>query len=463
MAQIKPSLAKGTRDFSPEEMERRNYIFGIIKKVFKKYGYQEIQTPSFENLNTLTGKYGEEGDKLIFKILNSGDFIAKISPENYATATAKSLTPLLSEKALRYDLTVPFARYVVMHQNEINLPFKRFQMQPVWRADRPQRGRYREFYQCDADVIGSESLINEAEFILIYQEALSYLGLTDFNVKINNRKILAGFSEIIGKPHLLIDLTVAIDKLDKIGSEGVLKEMEEKGFSAQDISVLSPIINLTGTNESKIETLKDVLANSVIGKKGIEELETVLRYAHKLNPLIDSFIEVDITLARGLNYYTGSIFEVKTNEVNIGSIGGGGRYDDLTGMFGLKGLTGVGISFGADRIYDVLLELDLFPESTGQGTDVLVANFDINAEDVALNILQLIRTKGISAEFYPSTTKLKKQLAYADSKRIPFVVLLGEEELNTGMITLRNMKSGEQQQLSKQGLLNFLEDKIMNE
>jgi histidyl-tRNA synthetase len=463
MAQIKPSLAKGTRDFSPEEMERRNYIFGIIKKVFKKYGYQEIQTPSFENLNTLTGKYGEEGDKLIFKILNSGDFIAKISPENYATATAKSLTPLLSEKALRYDLTVPFARYVVMHQNEINLPFKRFQIQPVWRADRPQRGRYREFYQCDADVIGSESLINEAEFILIYQEALSYLGLTDFSVKINNRKILAGFSEIIGKPHLLIDLTVAIDKLDKIGSEAVLKEMEGKGFSAQDISVLSPIINLTGTNESKIETLKDVLANSVIGKKGIEELETVLRYAHKLNPLIDSFIEVDITLARGLNYYTGSIFEVKTNEVNIGSIGGGGRYDDLTGMFGLKGLTGVGISFGADRIYDVLLELDLFPESTGKGTDVLVANFDVNAEDLALSILQLLRTKGFSAEFYPSTTKLKKQLAYADSKRIPFVVLLGEEELNKDMITLRNMKSGEQQQLSKQGLLNFLEDKIMNE
>jgi histidyl-tRNA synthetase len=463
MAQIKPSLAKGTRDFSPEEMERRNYIFGIIKRVFKKYGYQEIQTPSFENLNTLTGKYGEEGDKLIFKILNSGDFIAKISPENYATATAKSLTPLLSEKALRYDLTVPFARYVVMHQNEINLPFKRFQMQPVWRADRPQRGRYREFYQCDADVIGSESLINEAEFILIYQEALSYLGLTDFSVKINNRKILAGFSEIIGKPHLLIDLTVAIDKLDKIGSEGVLKEMEEKGFSAQDISVLSPIINLTGTNQSKIETLKDVLANSEIGKKGIEELETVLRYAHKLNPLIDSFIEVDITLARGLNYYTGSIFEVKTNEVNIGSIGGGGRYDDLTGMFGLKGLTGVGISFGADRIYDVLLELNLFPESTGKGTDVLVANFDLNAEDVALNILQLIRTKGFSAEFYPSTTKLKKQLAYADSKRIPFVILLGEEELNTGMITVRNMKSGEQQQLSKQSLLNFLEDKIVNE
>lgn len=463
MAQIKPSLAKGTRDFSPEEMERRNYIFGIIKKVFKKYGYQEIQTPSFENLNTLTGKYGEEGDKLIFKILNSGDFIAKISPENYARATAKSLTPLLSEKALRYDLTVPFARYVVMHQNEINLPFKRFQMQPVWRADRPQRGRYREFYQCDADVVGSESLINEAEFILIYQEALSQLGLIDFNVKINNRKILAGFSEIIGKPHLLIDLTVAIDKLDKIGSDGVLKEMEEKGFTAQDISVLSPIINLTGTNQSKIETLKNVLANSEIGKKGIEELETVLRYAHKLNPLIDSFIEVDITLARGLNYYTGSIFEVKTNEVNIGSIGGGGRYDDLTGMFGLKGLTGVGISFGADRIYDVLLELNLFPESTGKSTDVLVANFDVNAEDSALNILQLIRTKGFSAEFYPSTTKLKKQLAYADSKRIPFVVLLGEEELNTNMITLRNMKSGEQQQLSKQALLDFLKDKITSE
>lgn len=456
MAQIKPSLAKGTRDFSPEEMERRNYIFRVIKKVFKKYGYQEIQTPSFENLSTLTGKYGEEGDKLIFKILNSGDFISKISSEKYAASTAKSLTPLLSEKALRYDLTVPFARYVVMHQNEINLPFKRFQMQPVWRADRPQRGRYREFYQCDVDVIGSESLINEAEFILIYQEALSNLGLTDFHIKINNRKILAGFSEIIGKPHLLIDLTVAIDKLDKIGVEGVIKEMEEKGFNPQDISIIRPIIDLTGTNQSKIETLKKVLAHSEIGKLGIQELETVLRYAHKLDPLVDSFIEVDITLARGLNYYTGSIFEVKTNEANIGSIGGGGRYDDLTGMFGLKGLTGVGISFGADRIYDVLLELNLFPENTNRSTEVLITNFDIKAEDLALDILQLIRSKGFAAEFYPTTTKLKKQLAYADNKMIPFVILLGQEELDTGLVTLRNMKSGEQQKLSKQDLLTFL-------
>ncbi|MFC6103622.1 histidine--tRNA ligase [Olivibacter domesticus] len=456
MAQIKPSLAKGTRDFSPEEMERRNYIFRVIKKVFKKYGYQEIQTPSFENLSTLTGKYGEEGDKLIFKILNSGDFISKISPEKYAASTAKSLTPLLSEKALRYDLTVPFARYVVMHQNEINLPFKRFQMQPVWRADRPQRGRYREFYQCDVDVIGSESLINEAEFILIYHESLANLGLTDFHIKINNRKILAGFSEIIGKPHLLIDLTVAIDKLDKIGVEGVIKEMEEKGFNAQDISIIRPIIDLTGTNQSKIETLKKVLAHSEIGKLGIQELETVLRYAHKLNRLVDSFIEVDITLARGLNYYTGSIFEVKTNEANIGSIGGGGRYDDLTGMFGLKGLTGVGISFGADRIYDVLLELNLFPENTNRSTEVLITNFDIKAEDLALDILQLIRSKGFAAEFYPTTTKLKKQLAYADNKMIPFVILLGQEELETGLVTLRNMKSGEQQKLSKQDLLTFL-------
>lgn len=456
MAQIKPSLAKGTRDFSPEEMERRNYIFRVIKKVFKKYGYQEIQTPSFENLSTLTGKYGEEGDKLIFKILNSGDFISKISPDKYAVSTAKSLTPLLSEKALRYDLTVPFARYVVMHQNEINLPFKRFQMQPVWRADRPQRGRYREFYQCDVDVIGSESLINEAEFILIYHEALSNLGLTDFNIKINNRKILAGFSELIGKPHLLIDLTVAIDKLDKIGIDGVIKEMEEKGFNPQDISIIRPIIDLAGTNQSKIETLKKVLAHSEIGKKGIQELETVLRYAHKLDPLVDSFIEVDITLARGLNYYTGSIFEVKTNEASIGSIGGGGRYDDLTGMFGLKGLTGVGISFGADRIYDVLLELNLFPENTNRSTEVLITNFDIKAEDLALDILQLIRSKGFAAEFYPTTTKLKKQLTYADSKRIPFVILLGQEELDTGLVTLRNMKSGEQQKLSNQDLLTSL-------
>lgn len=456
MAQIKPSLAKGTRDFSPIEMERRNYIFDTIKGIFKKYGYQEIQTPSFENLQTLTGKYGDEGDKLIFKILNSGDFKAKISSDTFLSSTSTALTPFISEKALKYDLTVPFARYVVMHQHEITLPFKRFQIQPVWRADRPQKGRYREFYQCDADVVGSDSLLNEAEFVSIYYEALTSLGLKDFNIKINNRKLLAGIAEIIGKPHLLIDMTVAIDKLDKIGFDGVTAELIEKGFSEDDITKLSPIINLTGNNQDKIETLKEVFKNSTNGQKGIEEIEKVITYVKLLEPAANDCLEVDITLARGLNYYTGSIFEVKTNEVSMGSIGGGGRYDDLTGMFGLKGLTGVGISFGADRIYDVLLELNLFPVSTERGTQVLLSNFDSAAEAYALRLLQQIRKQEIAAEFFPTSSKLKKQLAYADAKQIPYVVLIGEEELNAGLLTLKNMHSGEQQKLNIEDLLIFL-------
>lgn len=456
MAQIKPSLAKGTRDFSPLEMERRNYIFDTIKVVFKKYGYQEIQTPSFENLQTLTGKYGDEGDKLIFKILNSGDFIAKISPEKYTTLNANSITPLIAEKALRYDLTVPFARYVVMHQNDITLPFKRFQIQPVWRADRPQKGRYREFYQCDVDVVGSESLLNEAEFILIYKEALCNLGLKDFSIKLNNRKILAGIAQVIGKPNLLIDMTVAIDKLDKIGLEGVKQELLTKGFSTADLATLDPIITLSGNNSEKLQTLKEVLADSTIGKKGIAEIETVLSYVTKLNASALQYVEVDITLARGLNYYTGTIFEVKSNEVSMGSIGGGGRYDDLTGMFGFQGLTGVGISFGADRIYDVLLELNLFPESTTTGTQVLLTNFDQSGEDFSLALLQSLRQKGISAELYPVAVKLKKQLAYANQKKIPFVVLLGTEELEAGVITLKNMLSGEQQKMTADSLLESL-------
>lgn len=455
MAQIKPSLAKGTRDFSPLEMEKRNYIFDTIKTVFKKYGYQEIQTPSFENLQTLTGKYGDEGDKLIFKILNSGDFIAKISPEKYATLNAHSITPLIAEKALRYDLTVPFARYVVMHQNDITLPFKRFQIQPVWRADRPQKGRYREFYQCDVDVVGSESLLNEAEFVLIYKEALTNLGLNDFTIKLNNRKLLAGIADIIGKPDLLIDMTVAIDKLDKIGLDEVKKELKTKGFSDADLEKLDPIISLSGSNSDKLATLKQVLKDSEVGQKGLEEIETVLSYVSKLETTALDKVEVDITLARGLNYYTGSIFEVKTNEVAMGSIGGGGRYDDLTSMFGLKGLTGVGISFGADRIYDVLSELDLFPESTTEGTQVLLTNFDRSAEDFALQLLHSFRIKGISAEFYPTTAKLKKQLAYADQKKIPYVIMLGTEEISSGMLTLKNMTTGEQQKVSKEDMLNM--------
>ena len=455
MATTKPTLPKGTRDFSPEEMVKRNFIFNTIKSVFRKFGYQEIQTPSMENLETLTGKYGDEGDKLIFKILNSGDFLSKVSPEELQVGDAKKLTSKVSEKALRYDLTVPFARYVVAHQNDISLPFKRFQIQPVWRADRPQKGRYREFYQCDADVVGSESLLNEAEFVLIYQEALSQLGLKDFSILINNRKILSGIAEIIGKPELIIDMTVAIDKLDKIGFDGVCKELLERGFTQSDIEKLQPIIELKGSNSEKIQALKKVLAYSEIGQKGIEEVETIFTYIQQLqtpNATLPN-VALDITLARGLNYYTGAIFEVKSNEVAMGSIGGGGRYDDLTGMFGLKNLSGVGISFGADRIYDVLEELDAFPKNTTESTKVLISNFDETSEAFALPILSQWRAAGIAAELYPQATKLKKQLGYADSKRIPYVILIGSEEMASGLLSLKNMKSGEQSTLTIQALL----------
>ena len=455
MATTKPTLPKGTRDFSPEEMVKRNFIFDTIKSVFRKFGYQEIQTPSMENLETLTGKYGDEGDKLIFKILNSGDFLSKVSPEELQVGDAKKLTSKVSEKALRYDLTVPFARYVVAHQNDISLPFKRFQIQPVWRADRPQKGRYREFYQCDADVVGSESLLNEAEFVLIYLEALSQLGLKDFSILINNRKILSGIAEIIGKPELIIDMTVAIDKLDKIGSEGVCKELLERGFTQADIEKLQPIIELKGSNSEKIQALKKVLASSEIGQKGIEEVETIFTYIEQLqtpNATLPN-VALDITLARGLNYYTGAIFEVKSNEVAMGSIGGGGRYDDLTGMFGLKNLSGVGISFGADRIYDVLEELGAFPKNTTESTKVLISNFDEAAEKFALPILSQLRAAGIAAELYPQAAKLKKQLGYADSKRIPYVILIGSEEMASGLLSLKNMKSGEQSTLTIQALL----------
>lgn len=456
MAAIKPSLAKGTRDFSPVEMEKRNFIFNTLKKVFKKFGYNEIQTPSFENLTTLTGKYGDEGDKLIFKILNSGDYLSKVSTEALDEKNSTKLIPQISEKALRYDLTVPFARYVVMHQNDITLPFKRFQIQPVWRADRPQRGRYREFYQCDVDVVGSDSLLNEAEFIMIYHEALHALGLRDFTIKINNRKILSGIAEIIGKPELIVDMTVAIDKLDKIGLDGVNKELLERGFTIEDLAILKPIILLEGANEAKLQALKSVLATSEKGLKGIQEIEDVLAYLKAFN--IDdnelmAAVEVDITLARGLNYYTGCIFEVKTNEVAMGSIGGGGRYDDLTGMFGLKDLTGVGVSFGADRIYDVLEELNLFPASNATHTQVLIVNFDKEIESFTLPILARLRHEGVAAELYPTVAKLKKQMSYADAKNIPFVVLVGEEEQKSGLLTLKNMESGDQIKVSVEDLI----------
>ncbi|MCY1513357.1 Histidine--tRNA ligase [compost metagenome] len=459
MSITKPSLPKGTRDFSPQEMVKRNYIFETIKTVFKKYGYAEIQTPSMENLATLTGKYGDEGDKLIFKILNSGEYLNEAKKKAFDFAqddNSNRLVSLISEKALRYDLTVPFARYVVMHQSEIAFPFKRFQVQPVWRADRPQKGRYREFYQCDADVVGSASLLNEAEFVLIYHEALQNLGLKDFNIKINNRKILSGIAEIIGKPELIVDMTVAIDKLDKIGFEGVTKELLERGFTEVDIEKLKPVILLEGTNVEKLVSLKSVLATSTIGLKGVEEIETVFNYVTKLSdnsPLVAIALELDITLARGLNYYTGCIFEVKTNEVAMGSIGGGGRYDDLTGMFGLKDLTGVGISFGADRIYDVLEELNLFPAAAAEGTKVLISNFDELAEDYALPILRQLRAAGIAAELYPTAAKLKKQMSYADAKNIPYVILIGAEEMEKDLLTLKNMQSGLQEQLSPDAIV----------
>jgi len=448
MASIKPSVPKGTRDFSPTEMVRRNFIFDTIKSVFRKYGYQQIETPSMENLSTLTGKYGDEGDKLIFKVLNSGDFWNEAERQKQKTGSfeynSKSLTPLISEKALRYDLTVPFARYVVMHQNEITFPFKRFQVQPVWRADRPQKGRYREFYQCDADVVGSDSLLNEAEFVLIYDEALSKLGLKDFTIKINNRKILSGIAEIIDKADSIIDLTVAIDKLDKIGLDGITKELIERGFTEADIEKIKPVILLEGTNEVKLESLRKALAGSTIGLKGCDEIETVLNYI-AICKLQSANLELDITLARGLNYYTGAIFEVKTNEAAMGSIGGGGRYDDLTGMFGLKGITGVGISFGADRIYDVMEELKLFPAAASQSTKLLICCFDKEGEKFALPLLQELRRKDINAELYPSGAKLKKQLDYANSKNIPYTIIIGSEEMESGLLTVKNMQTGVQE------------------
>jgi len=457
MASIKPSVPKGTRDFSPIEMVRRNFIFDTIKSVFRKYGYQQIETPTMENLSTLTGKYGDEGDKLIFKILDSGDFWSGPSEKKLKEPdfefSSRNLLPLISEKALRYDLTVPFARYVVQHQNEITFPFKRFQVQPVWRADRPQKGRYREFYQCDADVVGSDSLLNEAEFVLIYDEALTKLGLKDFTIKINNRKILSGIAEIIDKADQIVDLTVAIDKLDKIGLDGVTKELLERGFTEDNIEKITPVILLQGSNEEKLESLRLTLINSDIGLKGCDEIETVLNYI-AICPLHTASLELDITLARGLNYYTGAIFEVKTNEAAMGSIGGGGRYDDLTGMFGLKGITGVGISFGADRIYDVMDELKLFPTASSQSTQLLICCFDREGEKFGLPLLQQLRKQNINAELYPAGAKLKKQLDYANNKNIRHTIIIGSEEIESGLLTIKDMETGVQDKLTAQQIIS---------
>ena len=441
MSSIKPSLPKGMRDFSPTDLQKRNYIFDTIRTVFKKYGYQAIETPTMENLQTLTGKYGDEGDKLIFKVLNSGDFLGGIDT---GTENSKSITPKISEKALRYDLTVPFARYVVMHQNDIALPFKRYQIQPVWRADRPQRGRYREFYQCDVDVVGSSSLLHEAEFISIYDEALSTLGLKDFTILVNNRKILAAIAESIGKSAQLESMTIAIDKLDKIGIEGVSKELQERGFTEKDIEAISTFFGLKGSNDSILSALKTLLQTSELGQKGIAELAEMLEYSQLLAPKTAK-VQIDLTLARGLNYYTGAIFEVKTNEVAMGSIGGGGRYDDLTGMFGLKNLTGVGVSFGADRIFDVLEELGRFPADLSQSTKVLITQIEHKAFAKNIEILQALRSKGIAAELYPENTKLQKQLKYADAKNVAFVVLIGESEWQNQKATVKNMLTGTQE------------------
>ncbi len=448
----KPSIPKGTRDFNPKEVSKRNYIFNAIKETFSLYGFQPIETPSFENSETLMGKYGEEGDRLIFKILNSGDFLSKVDDKLYSGKDSLKITPRISEKALRYDLTVPFARYVVQHQNEITFPFKRYQMQPVWRADRPQKGRFREFYQCDADVVGSTSLWQEVEFVQLYDAVFSKLKLEGVTIKINNRKILSGIAEVIGAEDKLIDFTVALDKLDKIGEDGVKEEMREKGISEEALKKLQPLFSLNGTSEQIIHSLKALLASSKLGIKGVEELEFIITSISNLG-LQAASLEVDVTLARGLNYYTGAIFEVSApKEVNIGSIGGGGRYDDLTGIFGLKDMSGVGISFGLDRIYLVLDELNLFPETILESTKVLFINFGEKEAFYAMKAINGLRKNGIAAELYPDEAKMNKQMGYADKRSIPFVVLAGEKEMEENTFTLKNMKSGEQEKLTLEKL-----------
>lgn len=450
MAQ-KPNIPKGTRDFGPQEMARRNYIFNTIRQVYALYGFQQIETPAMENLSTLMGKYGEEGDKLLFKILNSGDFLRGIGEEDLKNGATGKLASQLCEKGLRYDLTVPFARYVVQHRDELTLPFRRYQIQPVWRADRPQKGRYREFYQCDADVVGSDSLINEVELMQIVDTVFSRFGIR-VCIKINNRKILTGIAEMIGEADRIVDITVAIDKLDKIGLEKVNEELRANGLSEDAIQKLQPIINLSGTNQEKMATMRQALAQSEIGLKGIDEVEFVLDHLSGLS----SQVELDLTLARGLNYYTGCIFEVKALDVQIGSITGGGRYDNLTGIFGMPGISGVGISFGADRIYDVLNQLELYPEEVTTATQILFINFGEKETEYCLPILSDLRAAGIRAEIYPDAAKMKKQMQYANVKAVPFVALVGENEMSAGMVTLKNMTTGEQQMVPAAELLSHL-------
>ena len=445
MMKTKPAIPKGTRDFMPVETAKRNYIFNTINDVFHLFGFQEIETPAMENLSTLMGKYGEEGDKLLFKILNSGDFTSKADKSLWESGDTTRLAAQLCEKGLRYDLTVPFARFVVMHRNEITFPFKRCQIQPVWRADRPQKGRYREFYQCDADIIGSDSLMNETELILMIDEVFARLGIR-VAIKMNNRKILSGIAETIGYPDKLTDITVAIDKFDKIGLDNVNAELSSKGVDDNAIAMLRPIITLQGDNDGKLATLRKTLAASETGMKGIEELETILGLVGKGN--LRATLDIDLTLARGLNYYTGAIFEVKAADVAIGSITGGGRYDNLTGVFGMDGVSGVGISFGADRIYDVLNQLDLYPEQSLRTTRIMFVNFGEKEMKAAMGYAAGLRNAGISTELYPECAKMKKQMGYADAKGIPFVAIVGENELASGTITLKDMASGEQKQVT---------------
>lgn len=457
MAQ-KPSIPKGTRDFLPKEVARRSYIFDTIRNVFKKFGFLPIETPSFELSQTLLGKYGEEGDRLIFRILNSGEKLRKADLDALANENLPRFANSLSEKALRYDLTVPFARFVVQHQNEISFPFKRYQIQPVWRADRPQHGRYQEFYQCDADVVGSKSLLYEVDFVQIFDEVLTSFQIPSFTILINNRKILSGIAEVSGQQDKLIDITVAIDKLDKIGQEGVEKELLEKGISESAIEIIRPLFNLTGNNEENLVQMAQFLASSEIGLKGIEELKFVLDQTIELG-LEKAELKFDVTLARGLNYYTGAIFEVKVNDIKMGSICGGGRYDDLTGLFGMPDVSGVGISFGADRIYDVLTELELFPTDTDKGLKLLFVNFGEKEQLHCMKLVKEIRQNGIDCELYPTAAKMQKQMKYANDIRVQYVALVGENEMNENLIQLKNMESGEQEEMSLEEVIFHLGQK----
>ena len=448
----KPSIPKGTRDFSPVEMAKRNYIFDTIKEVYALYGFQQIETPAMESLQTLMGKYGEEGDKLLFRVLNSGDYMSKLSDEELLERNSLRLSSKICEKGLRYDLTVPFARYVVMHRDELQMPFKRYQIQPVWRADRPQKGRYREFYQCDADVVGSDSLLNEVELMQIVDTVFTRFGIR-VQIKINNRKILSGIAEVIGEPDKIVDITVAIDKLDKIGLDKVNEELKADAISDEAIAKLQPIIALSGTNEEKLQTIREVLADSETGLKGVEETQFIL---DTLKGSLNNEIQLDLTLARGLNYYTGAIFEVKALDYAIGSITGGGRYDNLTGIFGMPGLSGVGISFGADRIYDVLNGLDLYPKEAVNGTKLLFINFGDKETAYCLPVVRACRAAGISTEMFPDKAKMKKQMSYANAKAIPFVVLAGDNEIAENKFTLKNMTTGEQHLVTTEELISIV-------